>query len=1043
MFQSFTGSSRRPRQVNLSGRSTNNPFAASQAGRHAPHGYGVQNTLAIAQQERIARQQERIRTGAARTLQRTWRGYRSRKGTHAIWRAEWDAVEDKRLGRHVPFDDEDALSRDPSCASPPSYLSLQECLSQLRLLLHFFEVNRVADAVRLVYFTNAFQRTVQNASSLETEGEWTLLLFRLASTVLRLLRFLANTSRSNTIPAEPLLQSLRMLVGLIPRQVTRIASDYFAVMAVLTSNIQTLSAKLRYTVDELVATVIAPLQHITADTIGAYEWFGREYLIVPDLPSYLGSLDKLASNVNYKLLTKGLDNYVSSHTLSSATKPDEMKAEEVERRLWVLAYFIFFRRHALSGSISYDALEPDFVKVVSCLLNSVALQVSRRLEPDENIEEHTQDQTPLPAFVRDQIKSLVNQRSITGLLSKVTVDTWAATADQESTDEAKILAGYALTLLRVFPRRGDDIRMWLYLGSAGAARPSHGSSASRIPAIKYFWQASRRTSIFNKICADPNAVLPLLKPVPAEGANGNTDHLAESRGREEEWTIILLFLELYTFVLKVTDDDEFFAGDSVAVASGSDVSWTKESALPLKDVKDMTIFLKNLAFTLYWNAAELNETPNPEDTTAIRNYFAPSAEPSESVKSVKELEQKNREKGLPGVTGIPLDYFKGLVTGLLRMIHEREYVHLLLFAAVFLEALLTLNPSSRRKFLPDGHWLMTDQFDMEGFIPAVVAEEENRHQLQDDEDEDPDAMMDDLVPDPGPGLVGTSRVQQARRIEFLRRRQQQAARRKQLEAIAPRLEILRNMPFFIPFSTRVQIFREFIYRDQMRRRNGYIDPDSWRMSVSASMGRMFDGGANDILSRHHADIRRGRVFEDAFEQFYQLGDGLKEPIHISFIDQFGAPEAGIDGGGVTKEFLTSVANEALKEPKGLPLFVANDQNLLYPNPTAIEQQKELLKEAGIAPNSPEWTHQIRSLLRRYEFLGRVIGKCLYEGILVDVHFAPFFLLKWALTGGSGSAQKESSYRANLNDLRDLDESLYQGLVSSLFFFFSFRIVAYY
>lgn len=1036
MFQSFTGSSRRPRQVNLSGRSTNNPFAASQAGRHAPHGYGVQNTLAIAQQERIARQQERIRTGAARTLQRTWRGYRSRKGTHAIWRAEWDAVEDKRLGRHVPFDDEDALSRDPSCASPPSYLSLQECLSQLRLLLHFFEVNRVADAVRLVYFTNAFQRTVQNASSLETEGEWTLLLFRLASTVLRLLRFLANTSRSNTIPAEPLLQSLRMLVGLIPRQVTRIASDYFAVMAVLTSNIQTLSAKLRYTVDELVATVIAPLQHITADTIGAYEWFGREYLIVPDLPSYLGSLDKLASNVNYKLLTKGLDNYVSSHTLSSATKPDEMKAEEVERRLWVLAYFIFFRRHALSGSISYDALEPDFVKVVSCLLNSVALQVSRRLEPDENIEEHTQDQTPLPAFVRDQIKSLVNQRSITGLLSKVTVDTWAATADQESTDEAKILAGYALTLLRVFPRRGDDIRMWLYLGSAGAARPSHGSSASRIPAIKYFWQASRRTSIFNKICADPNAVLPLLKPVPAEGANGNTDHLAESRGREEEWTIILLFLELYTFVLKVTDDDEFFAGDSVAVASGSDVSWTKESALPLKDVKDMTIFLKNLAFTLYWNAAELNETPNPEDTTAIRNYFAPSAEPSESVKSVKELEQKNREKGLPGVTGIPLDYFKGLVTGLLRMIHEREYVHLLLFAAVFLEALLTLNPSSRRKFLPDGHWLMTDQFDMEGFIPAVVAEEENRHQLQDDEDEDPDAMMDDLVPDPGPGLVGTSRVQQARRIEFLRRRQQQAARRKQLEAIAPRLEILRNMPFFIPFSTRVQIFREFIYRDQMRRRNGYIDPDSWRMSVSASMGRMFDGGANDILSRHHADIRRGRVFEDAFEQFYQLGDGLKEPIHISFIDQFGAPEAGIDGGGVTKEFLTSVANEALKEPKGLPLFVANDQNLLYPNPTAIEQQKELLKEAGIAPNSPEWTHQIRSLLRRYEFLGRVIGKCLYEGILVDVHFAPFFLLKWALTGGSGSAQKESSYRANLNDLRDLDESLYQGLVSSLFFFVS-------
>lgn len=103
---------------------------------------------------------------------------------------------------------------------------------------------------------------------------------------------------------------------------------------------------------------------------------------------------------------------------------------------------------------------------------------------------------------------------------------------------------------------------------------------------------------------------------------------------------------------------------------------------------------------------------------------------------------------------------------------------------------------------------------------------------------------------------------------------------------------------------------------------------------------------------------------------------------------------------------------------------------------------------------------------------------MYEGILVDVPFAGFFLLKWALTGtcfrtpncpiryysfrlawhilrvicrrnivlkflacprmdiltskssigGTGAASRESSYRANLNDLRDLDEGLYQGLL---------------
>lgn len=341
-----------------------------------------------------------------------------------------------------------------------------------------------------------------------------------------------------------------------------------------------------------------------------------------------------------------------------------------------------------------------------------------------------------------------------------------------------------------------------------------------------------------------------------------------------------------------------------------------------------------------------------------------------------------------------------------------------------------LSCSSRRKFLPEGHWLMTSRFDMEGFISAVVAEEEHRHQFQDDEDSEEINYQEDGPSQPL-GLIGTGRAQQARQIEAFRRHQQQAARRKQLEALAPRLEILRNMPFFIPFATRVQIFREFIYRDQMRRRQGFIDPDSWRMSISAaSMGRMADGtaAARDILSRHHASIRRESVFDDAFDQFYDLGEGLKEPIQISFIDKFGAMEAGIDGGGVTKEFLTSITNEAFMPSNGLDLFVENDKNSLYPNPVAVEQRKEILREAGFREGSSQFIEGVRELLKRYEFLGRIIGKCLYEGILVDVHFAGFFLLKWALTGGSTSARRESAYRANLNDLRDLDEGLYQGLV---------------
>lgn len=183
--------------------------------------------------------------------------------------------------------------------------------------------------------------------------------------------------------------------------------------------------------------------------------------------------------------------------------------------------------------------------------------------------------------------------------------------------------------------------------------------------------------------------------------------------------------------------------------------------------------------------------------------------------------------------------------------------------------------------------------------------------------------------------------------------------------------------------------------------------------------------------RHQAKIRRGHEFDDAYKQLFRLGDGLKEPTSITFVDQFGNVEAGIDGGGVTKEFLSSVTNQAFEPVDGLNPFITNDKHLLYPNPVALSEYKYRLRQVGLKDDSPDFRLHVVELLQKYEFLGRIIGKCLYEGILVDLSFAPFFLLKWALTGGSGSASKESNYRANLNDLKDLDEALYQGLVCKL------------
>ncbi|KAL4951460.1 hypothetical protein BDW69DRAFT_169971 [Aspergillus filifer] len=1000
MFTSFTGNSRRPRQVNLAGRN-NNPFAAYPSGRQNPHGPGPQNTLAIAQQERLQRQLERDRLGASRVLQRTWRGYQSRKITHGQWRAEWDAIEGERKNSLPAFD---ALARTQNSMLQPAapFGNAAACLSQLRLLVQFVEAWNGGDVIRLVYFSDAFQKTLHEVPSLATEGEWTMLLKRLAEITLRVLK----SAASPTVPAFAvgrLLQLLTFLAGLIPKMMARLAREYYSTMAVLTKNYSSISSRSPLSKPDLANSVLALLLPITSETLTAYEWFSRSYLTLPDLLESLGSLDTLANNINYKLLTSALAPLHAE--LGKDQRPDH-----VESRLWLLAYFIFFHRYALGSQAAHHSPELGFVKVVSELLNSTAVHISRRLEAEESAEfDDSNSAAYLHPFVKDQLFSLINQASITGLLSQLQPTHLSqgelANHTSDASRDAKALAHYALTLLRVFPRRGDDIRMWLYLGSASSDQT--GGSGSRIPAIKYFWHASRSSQVFKVISQNSTHVLPLLKPI---------DSRFEPTGlsqadRDQEWTTILLFLELYTFVLKVMDDDEFFSsGSSFTASSNARMSWTRESALPLDDIKEMTIFLKNLAFTLYWNSADLSENEPVQDAGGIRNYFTSTAPQLDTIASVRDIENKNKEKGLPGVTDIPLDYFKGLITGLLRMVHERD---------------------SRRKFLPDDHWLMTDRFDMEGFIPAVVAEEESRHQLQDEDDEDLVDLMTDEYDEPPLGLVGTGRFQQTRRIEALRRRQQQSARRKQLEAVAPRLEILKNMPFFIPFHTRVQIFREFIYRDQMRRRHGYIDPDSWRMSVAqASMGRLIDGrhALQDILSRHHANIHRESVFDDAYEQFYGLGEGLKEPIQITFIDKFNAPEAGIDGGGVTKEFLTSVTNEAFKSTVGLKLFEENDQHLLYPSPVAVEQRRENLRQLGVKENTAEWNEQVRDLLRRYEFLGRVIGKCLYEGILVDVSFAPFFLLKWALTGGMSSAQRETAYRANLNDLKDLDSGLYQGLL---------------
>jgi ubiquitin-protein ligase E3 C len=133
MFQTFSGSSRRPRQVNLSGQNQN-PFAASS---WKPTATGTQQTVANAEKERQQRQQERDRLNAAKRIQKVWRGHRTRNAVADSRRKAWDEIEVNRV--HLK---EDAA-----------------LLRQSQLLLTFFNSKRRDDYSRLLSLSSRISST--------------------------------------------------------------------------------------------------------------------------------------------------------------------------------------------------------------------------------------------------------------------------------------------------------------------------------------------------------------------------------------------------------------------------------------------------------------------------------------------------------------------------------------------------------------------------------------------------------------------------------------------------------------------------------------------------------------------------------------------------------------------------------------------------------------------------------------------------------------------------------------------------------------------
>jgi ubiquitin-protein ligase E3 C len=182
--------------------------------------------------------------------------------------------------------------------------------------------------------------------------------------------------------------------------------------------------------------------------------------------------------------------------------------------------------------------------------------------------------------------------------------------------------------------------------------------------------------------------------------------------------------------------------------------------------------------------------------------------------------------------------------------------------------------------------------------------------------------------------------------------------------------LLRTMPFAVPFETRATLFEAARQAEHARCQRG--------------------------LPQVPITVRRDMLFESAYGALAGVrGDAMRRKVAVTFINAEGVPESGLDAGGLFKELLTELCKLVFDEAYGL--FKANAQGELYPNPAS-----------HLCTGTPD--------AQSFEFVGRLVGKALFEGITIGPQFARFFLHK--LLGRP----------LNLHYLPSLDPELYRSLM---------------
>lgn len=498
MHQTFTGSSRRPRQVDLSGRRAN-PFAN-------PLQAGPQLALQNAQHDRQQRKKQREELAAARKVQKWWRIHKSRNSARQTWREQWD--------------------RSFAGSDAEAYGSEHEAFESATMLLSFAYYKDDQDVQRLLRCGSRLAKTL-DLQTRRTTGPWPVLYLQLEKICLRALERLVKFDEPPTEMLDSLADLLSFLIQNTDQRSAILSDDIFRTFALVFSK----SAPLRQKLLPLTGSL---LQHPLP---ALYEGFAANVLTHPQTPDVLQCL---AIAVNRELLISAVD-AVSARSL------------ETRNSIWLLGQLIAL----LSTSPSKILDKPSglhsagAVSVIGKLLAVTAESFDAEATPievdnceyDEEFLSNKPSRLPLNPFLKTSLSALIDQATIRRVL-----DGYQTSSSDTSTE----LATYVLTLLRVFPSHADDIRMWLYLGSPDRYAGQQDSSP-----IAFFWREARKSSVVQLIMKNARAAISLIVNKPSRSAWQAPGRPNQTTIIANEWKVVLIFLELYTFVLKLMDDEEF------------------------------------------------------------------------------------------------------------------------------------------------------------------------------------------------------------------------------------------------------------------------------------------------------------------------------------------------------------------------------------------------------------------------------------------------------------------------------------------------------